>query len=71
MLSGRDLFEYKKDLFNVDHLTGEEGSENGMDDIIEEEEETADAAVEEVAAKVQSDLFLDGDDDDLDDLDED
>lgn len=71
VLSGRDLFEYKKDLFNIDHLTGEEGSESNLDGIGEEMEETADAAVEEVVAKVQSDLFLEGDDEDLDDLDDD
>lgn len=60
VLSGRDLFEYKRDLFkddedaeDADHLDGK-----GLEEI------------EEVAEKVQSDLFLDGDDDDLDDLDD-
>jgi hypothetical protein len=47
VLSGRDLYEYKKELF-VDDL-----------DAVDE------TNVEEVAAKVESDLFLEGDDDDL------
>ena len=64
ILSGRDLFEYKKELFNDDNLKDESG------DILNSLNDTTEAAVEEVAAKVQSDLFLDGDDDDLDDLDD-
>eukprot|EP00977_Amphora_coffeiformis_P019400 scaffold7213_cov166-Amphora_coffeaeformis.AAC.16 len=81
VLSGRDLYEYKADLFrdrdDDDHDSGsddegkpavvaappkangrEENKENGND-------------VEEVAAQVQSDLFLEGDDDELDDLEDD
>jgi hypothetical protein len=58
VLSGRDLYEYKKELF-VDDL-----------DAVDE------MNVQEVAAKVESDLFLEGDDDDLpsdleDDVDDD
>lgn len=68
VLSGRDLFEYKKELFEVDNLTGEEEGVNYVNDI--DQETTTDANVEEVAAKVQSELFLDGDDD-LDDIDDD
>ena len=64
VLSGRDLFEYKKELFNID-----EAPANG--DETTTEKESVDAKVEEVAAKVQSDLFLEGDDDDLDDLEDD
>ena len=64
ILSGRDLFEYKKELFNDDNLKDESG------DILNSVNETTEAAVEEVAAKVQSDLFLEGDDDDLDNLDD-
>jgi len=67
VLSGRDLFEYKRDLFkdddnaeDADALKG--GDEDGLPPIEEE--------ILEVAEKVQSNLFLDGDDDDLDDLDE-
>uniref|UniRef100_A0A6T6H7B8 ZC3H15/TMA46 family C-terminal domain-containing protein n=1 Tax=Craspedostauros australis TaxID=1486917 RepID=A0A6T6H7B8_9STRA len=54
ILSGRDLFEYKRELFDKDLEDG-----------------AADKQVDDVAAKVQSDLFLEGDDDDLDDLDDD
>lgn len=57
VLSGRDLYEYKKDLFKDD------------DDalaLVEEE-----GVVDQVAAKVETDLFLEGDDDDLSDLDDD
>ena len=68
VLSGRDLFEYKKELFEVDNLTGEEEGMNYDNDA--NQDTTTDANVEEVAAKVQSELFLDGDDD-LDDLDDD
>jgi hypothetical protein len=99
VLSGRDLYEYKKDLFQIND-----------DDVIDEGEEqqqpqqqppndlamgstptttTAAAtamatngqdnnntgipfvAVQEVVEKVQTDLFLAGDDDDLDDLEDD
>lgn len=59
VLSGKDLYEYKKDLFKDD------------DDalaIVEEEEQQQ---VDQVAAKVETDLFLEGDDDDLSDLDDD
>lgn len=68
VLSGRDLFEYKKELFEVDNLTGEEEGVNYANDV--NQETTTDDNVEEVAAKVQSELFLDGDDD-LDDIDDD
>jgi len=59
VLSGRDLFEYKRDLFNDD-----EGENIDL--------EVEDTNIKEVADKVQSDLFLEGDDDDfdLDDLDD-
>ena len=63
VLSGRDLYEYKKDLFNV-------ASEEATAGDKKEEAKTEEADVEQVAAKVQSDLFLEGDDDDLDDLDD-
>mmetsp|Transcript_8583 Transcript_8583/g.17832 ORF Transcript_8583/g.17832 Transcript_8583/m.17832 type:complete len:272 (+) Transcript_8583:129-944(+) len=56
VLSGRALYEYKKDLFEIEE-------EN-------EKAETKDNAIDEVANKVQSDLFLEGDDDSLDDLDD-
>lgn len=63
VLSGRDLYEYKKELFVDD--------EGAVDNVESIPEENGDAAVEKVAEKVQSDLFLEGDDDDLDDLDDD
>lgn len=71
MLSGRDLFEYKRDLFqddedadDADELRRGVTDEDGPSDLINEE-------IKEVAEKVQSDLFLDGDDDELDDLEDD
>ena len=62
VLSGRALYEYKKDLFNIeaDVVSNEKYDENG----------DKDESIDEVANKVQSDLFLEGDDDSLDDLDE-
>lgn len=67
ILSGRDLYEYKKDLFTVrdeDEVKAKEDGNSGDGDDGGKE-------VEEVAAKVQSDLFLEGDDEDLDDLEDD
>jgi hypothetical protein len=78
ILSGRDLYEYKKELFDdrdddrIDEeeedvkeapaaANGEDG-ENGTNGT----EETA-----QVTAQLQSNLFLEGDDDDLDDLEDD
>jgi len=60
VLSGRALYEYKKDLFNVES----EGEPNKKSDSNE------DNSINDVATKVQSDLFLEGDDDSLDDLDD-
>lgn len=60
VLSGKALYEYKKDLFK-DH--NEVAGENL-------EMPVSDEKVEEVAAKVESKLFLAGDDEDLDDLDD-
>ena len=57
VLSGRDLYEYKKDLFDRTDDDDEEGANPD--------------AVAEVANGLQSDLFLEGDDEDLDDLDDD
>ena len=56
VLSGRELYQYKKDLFkDQEDGDGEDGAAGN---------------VEAVAEKVQKDLFLDGDED-LDDLDDD
>lgn len=62
VLSGRDLFSYKRDLFKDDEgaedmKEGRKNNDNGAD-------------LQEVAEKVQSNLFLEGEDDDLDDLDD-
>jgi hypothetical protein len=67
ILSGRDLYEYKKDLFEVEEEAKVEAKadENG-DGKVED-----DIEVEQVAEKVQSDLFLEGEDEDLDDLEDD
>ena len=62
ILSGRALYEYKKDLFNVES----EGDASEFKDMNIEK----DNSIDDVATKVQSDLFLDGDDDSLDDLDD-
>ena len=62
VLSGRDLFEYKRDLFKDDDDANDVDVGLLSEDVEEE--------ILEVAEKVQSNLFLDGDDGDLDDLDE-
>lgn len=71
VLSGRALYAYKQDLFNIGNDeaeiaagSGENGKENGGN----EQEGNVEQEVEQVATKVQSDLFLAGDDEDLDDL---
>mmetsp|Transcript_21419 Transcript_21419/g.51023 ORF Transcript_21419/g.51023 Transcript_21419/m.51023 type:complete len:279 (-) Transcript_21419:488-1324(-) len=62
VLSGRALYEYKKDLFNVESEGGTSDNKNANGDKIN--------SIEDVANEVQSNLFLDGDDDSLDDLDD-
>lgn len=62
VLSGRALYEYKKDLFNVES----EGDPNKKDD----SNANDDNSINDVATKMQSNLFLEGDDDSLDDLDD-
>jgi DRG Family Regulatory Proteins, Tma46 len=81
VLSGRDLYEYKRELFNKDDDDeGEDGAEvedapagppRQLSTVSESNGTRQGNAVDEVAAKVQSDLFLQGDDDDLDDLEDD
>ena len=85
ILSGRDLYEYKAELFrdrdDNDNDSGSEGEDKPIaaaettavapkDTGMAEDKENGDH-VDEVAAQVQSDLFLQGDDDDLDDLEDD
>jgi len=69
ILSGRDLFEYKRDLFknHDDEIINSENS-NAMNTV--EEVPKDEDILEEVAQKVETDLFLEGDDDELDDLDD-
>ena len=77
VLSGRDLYEYKKELFaDRDDDANDSG---GEDEKVENGDAKPVAAatqengndVDQVAAQVQSELFLEGDDDDLDDLEDD
>lgn len=67
VLSGRDLYEYKKDLFTVSDESSTPATDtNGTDSTKND--------VEDVAAQVQNEvenLFLEGTDDDLDDLEDD
>lgn len=63
VLSGRALYEYKQDLFKDDEDQDGIIDIHAVRPIVEE--------VEQVAEKVQSDLFLNGDDDDLDDIEDD
>ena len=77
VLSGRDLYEYKKELFvdKDDDDSADEGP-TGMSrqsSAISDSNHGKAAAVEveQVAEILQSDLFLEGEDDDLDDLDDD
>jgi hypothetical protein len=66
VLSGRDLYEYKRDLFIVSDENAQVITEKKDKDITEND-------IENVTAQVQGEvenLFLEGTDDDLDDLDE-
>lgn len=73
VLSGRALYEYKKDLFDK---VEDDDQDNGVDYRRSESDFTSFSApssngnVNELAENVKKDLFLDGDDDDLDDLDD-
>ena len=90
VLSGRDLYEYKKDLFEIDEndeqvdygdsvedgngaAANETTNQSSPDEEMNggDNDNQQDRTVEDVAEKVQTDLFLEGDDDDLDDLDDD
>jgi len=63
VLSGRALYEYKKELFNIE---SDPVSNEKSDDNVDKDD-----TIIEVAAKVESNLFLEGDDDSLDDLSDD
>ncbi|GKY92207.1 hypothetical protein MPSEU_000191900 [Mayamaea pseudoterrestris] len=76
VLSGRDLYEYKRDLFD-------KVEDDDQDNDIDYTRSDADAttfvpppranggAINELADNVKTDLFLDGNDDDLDDIEDD
>lgn len=74
VLSGRDLYEYKQDLFKdkEDNDDDSGGGDNIEEDAINNDDSKPAAIteenVEQVAEQVQSDLLLEGDDEDLDDL---
>jgi hypothetical protein len=75
VLSGRDLYEYKKELFQDDEdATENVHDKNRKEDEDDEEKSSKDYDTEEpvsaVAEKVQSNLFFEGDDDELEDLDD-
>lgn len=86
VLSGRELFDYKKELF--DDRDDDDDDDSGGGGGGGEDNDTKPAAttiatatengaadtgrdVEQVAAQVQTELFLEGDDEDLDDLEDD
>lgn len=80
VLSGRDLYEYKKDLFSkVDEDENmadpeddpDENDVNGGGPISKQSSTVSNGDVEKFADKVQSELFLQGDDEDLDDIEDD
>ena len=74
-LSGRDLYEYKKSLFDAGDQE-EDVDTSAMEDNDNEAETEGETPKEteqdlaEVVARVESNLFLEGDDDDLEDLDD-
>lgn len=74
VLSGRALYEYKRDLFDK---VEDDDQDNGVDyrrsesDVTSWSAPSSNGNVNELAETVKKDLFLDGDDDDLDDLDDD
>ena len=70
VLSGRDLYEYKRDLFKDD-----DDAEGVIerDPVLEDDQQEICGAgeteiIQSLADQVQSELFLDGDDEDLDEL---
>lgn len=72
VLSGRELYNYKKELFRDQEGDSMEVGGDGETPANEVNgSSSAGGVVEAVIEKVEKDLFLDGDDDDLDDLDDD
>lgn len=73
VLSGRALYEYKRDLFKDDEDAQNEGNKDKSgvpSSTTEKDAITNGDEIEKVADKVQTNLFLEGEDDDLDDLDD-
>lgn len=80
ILSGRDLFEYKRDLFVDDDgsaaptTPGQQQEaprqQQQQEEKSSKQQQQGEDQVEKVASEVQENLFLEGDDDDLDDLDD-
>ena len=73
VLSGRDLYEFKRDLFDK---VDDDDQDNGVDytrepDAAFESGAASNGAINDLVENVKTDLFLDGDDDDLDDIDDD
>jgi DRG Family Regulatory Proteins, Tma46 len=77
VLSGRDLYEYKKELFTkIDEEDGKDDiamvlpiRHQQSDDIDDDnKDENVTSTANDVASKMQTDLFLNDDDDDLDDI---
>lgn len=68
VLSGRDLYEYRKELFSK---VDDDGDDTEMVMPPRTDNTDDDGDVGQVAEKVQSDLFLQGADDDLDDIEDD
>ena len=82
VLSGRDLYEYKKELFadrddddgdvgDDDDNSREEENSKPLATVLEQQNKEGGLEVDKVAAELQTELFLEGDDDDLEDLDDD
>jgi hypothetical protein len=73
VLSGRDLYNYKKELFDrEDEGDDDEITPNeSLHSIREEKKDASDGLIQDVAEKVEENLFLEGDDEDLDDIDDD
>jgi len=75
VLSGKDLFEYKRDLFKDDELEDDaevNATVEADSDLKPEAHATTpnNDEVDVVSTKVEENLFLEGDDDELDDLDD-
>ena len=74
VLTGRDLYEFKRDVFKDMDDDAEDGASVGYDNDVDEANGGSNVASNEddaLSAKIQKDLFLDGGDVDLDDFDDD